>query len=141
MAKSYLWTGALSTGFATPQNWDDLTDGTSRSASVPGSTDTATFGTGDGTVTGSGTTDILYIGGVTPSVWEFIGQFAAASLEVGVNTTGGGGVIIVSGAGSTLDITGTATIGGTGSGGLEIATGAVLSGRRAQRAPCSAPAA
>ncbi len=150
--RTLAWTGALSTGFAVPANWDDLTNGVNPAVTPPNAADTVEFLTSGGTITGSGTASALRFGGTVS--WDVtsgarlsaaggvtVGEGGTGALQVnggaridGLGTldsvTGGAGQsasVAVDGSGSTWKSAGELVVGDTGTGAMTVSNAASLS--------------
>lgn len=129
---NFVWR-AVSGRFDFANDWANTTLRINPARTTPGISDTATFDTGGGTITGTGSVGSLVVSGRNSTAWSFAGQFdatsafingqtnlaAGGSLNTGVFTVGGSGTLVVAAdgflqassmtlsAGSTLDVVGT----------------------------------
>jgi T5SS/PEP-CTERM-associated repeat protein len=108
--RALVWTGAGSTDFADPFNWNDTTSALDPAISAPKVADTATFSGDGGVITGTGSAASLSFGG--GGAWH---------LGSGAALTTPGGVTVGTTEAAQLLINGAAGLVGTGSAGASIA--------------------
>jgi T5SS/PEP-CTERM-associated repeat protein len=109
IARTYVWTGAQDTNFATAANWDDVTDSVNPAPAPPGLLTTAEFLATGGIVTGTGTVAVLQFG--SGGLWT-LGSGAALTSDTGI--TVGSGMLTVDGGASIASEGSVDVISGTG---------------------------
>ncbi len=125
--ETYSWTGALSTDFSTPGNWNDVSDDDMLAVYAPGSLDTAEFVSSGGTISGTGTVASL----------SFAPTAGATNADWFVNgTLNSLGLLAISAPGDTITMTvanggrlasqGLVNVGDGGNASLEILAGSTL---------------
>ncbi len=148
--RTLTWNGTTDSSLANAANWSDITNSVTPAASAPTGTDTVVFGAGSAGVSGgisvaaltvSGNDTVLLTSGASLAASGAItvgdGAAAALTIESGAELIGGSAVMAatgaasgssvdVTGAGSSLSVTGSLIDGNAGFGLLSIAQGAVV---------------
>jgi collagen type I alpha len=119
--------GGGNTAFDTTANWDDIPDSLDPAQAAPNATDTVEFNSSVGGISGTGTVAAVEVGSNGDGVLQLsVGAtLATESLDAGVVATDVG-QIGLTGAGTELMVTGSATVADDGTGVLSVLAGATF---------------
>ena len=122
-----VWTGSSDSSFADASNWKDITDNLAPAQTAPDPADTVEFNTSRGSVSGTGTVAVAEVGSNGNGVLQLSAgaTLVAGSLDAGVVATDVG-QIGLTGAGTELTVTGSATVADDGTGVLSVLAGATF---------------
>jgi T5SS/PEP-CTERM-associated repeat protein len=122
-----IWTGSGGTGFDAPANWNDFSDTLDPAQTAPNATDVVEFDTSSGAVTGTGSVAALQVASAGFGVLQLTGgaTIVAGSFDAGI-ARGSVGQVSLTGAGTELEVTGTATLADDGTGVLSVLAGATF---------------
>ncbi len=126
--RTLTWTGnGASSAFGTAANWNDVSNGLNPALNAPNAGDTITFNASNGGVTGTGSVSVLDVGSVGSGVLQLDGgaTIVTGSPDAGVIASSVGQVGLT-GAGTTMIVTGNAIVADGGTGVLSVLNGATF---------------
>ncbi len=121
------WSGAGgNAAFGSAANWNDLTNNLSPAQTAPGATDQVDFDSSNGAVIGTGTVASVDVGTTGNGVLQIsTGTIVTGTLDAGI-VAAADGQIGLTGAGTELMVTGSATVADDGTGVLSVLSGATF---------------